>query len=94
LLEWRRALREGYARLMVDFDAVLMLSATAAAPIGHKYTGDVAMNVPASTLGVPSVSLPVLSDQNLPLGLQLMGRFGSDRHLLSHADAILRTLCD
>jgi Asp-tRNA(Asn)/Glu-tRNA(Gln) amidotransferase A subunit family amidase len=35
------------------------------------------MNVAASLLGCPAITLPLLSDENLPLGLQLMG--GADR---------------
>jgi Asp-tRNA(Asn)/Glu-tRNA(Gln) amidotransferase A subunit family amidase len=92
LLDWRLALRESYATLMKDFDAVLTLSATAAAPLGHLSTGDVSMNIPASTWGAPAVSLPVLSDQNLPLGLQLIGNFRADRALLSHAAGLLKIL--
>ncbi len=44
---------------------------------------------PASNVGLPGVSIPIgLSAQGLPIGLELDGPAGSDRTLLSLADAI------
>jgi Asp-tRNA(Asn)/Glu-tRNA(Gln) amidotransferase A subunit family amidase len=36
------------------------------------------MNVSASLLGCPALTLPVLADEGLPLGLQLLGRTNAD----------------
>ena len=36
-------------------------------------TGDPVFAVPFSLLGVPAISLPVLQDKKLPLGLQVTG---------------------
>jgi len=50
--------------------------------------------VPGSTLGIPTVSLPVLADEGLPLGLQLMGFAHRDAQLFATAAAVLATLTD
>jgi Asp-tRNA(Asn)/Glu-tRNA(Gln) amidotransferase A subunit family amidase len=34
--------------------------------------------VPASLLGVPALSLPLFEDDNMPLGLQVIGYFDRD----------------
>jgi Asp-tRNA(Asn)/Glu-tRNA(Gln) amidotransferase A subunit family amidase len=82
LLDWRARLRSQYRIICTNFDATLSLSATGAAPLGFGSTGDPAMNVPASTLGVPSVSLPLLAEAGLPLGLQVIGAADQDYALL------------
>ena len=50
--------------------------------------------MPGSTLGIPTVSLPVLADEGLPLGLQLMGFAHRDAQLFATAAAVLATLTD
>jgi Asp-tRNA(Asn)/Glu-tRNA(Gln) amidotransferase A subunit family amidase len=77
----RDQLRIAYQKLVIEFDACITLSAPGAAPVGHGWTGDPIFNAPASLLGIPAISLPVLSDEGLPLGLQLMG--------FAHRDAAL-----
>jgi Asp-tRNA(Asn)/Glu-tRNA(Gln) amidotransferase A subunit family amidase len=85
-LEQRAGRRRAYAEIGSRYDAVLALSATGPAPVGHAFTGDRRMNTPASLLGIPAVSLPVLEEGGLPLGLQLCGRAGEDRDLLEVAE--------
>ena len=46
----------------------------------------------ASLLGIPAVSLPVLSTEGLPLGLQIMGFAGGDAGLFATAAAIRELL--
>jgi Asp-tRNA(Asn)/Glu-tRNA(Gln) amidotransferase A subunit family amidase len=77
----RDELRAAYQRLAIEFDACITLAAPGAAPVGLDWTGDAIFNAPASLLGIPALSLPVLSDEGLPLGLQLMG--------FAHRDAAL-----
>jgi Asp-tRNA(Asn)/Glu-tRNA(Gln) amidotransferase A subunit family amidase len=77
----RDQLRVAYQKLVIEFDACITLSAPGAAPVGLDWTGDPVFNAPASMLGIPALSLPVLSDEGLPLGLQLMG--------FAHRDAAL-----
>jgi Asp-tRNA(Asn)/Glu-tRNA(Gln) amidotransferase A subunit family amidase len=77
LLERRSAARAAYARAAGRYDALVTLGACGAAPLGLSSTGDPAMNVAASLLGCPALTLPLLEDEGLPLGLQLLG--GADR---------------
>jgi Asp-tRNA(Asn)/Glu-tRNA(Gln) amidotransferase A subunit family amidase len=48
-------------------------------------TGDPTFAVPASLLGVPALSLPLLSAGGLPLGLQVIGFEGRDADLFAVA---------
>lgn len=84
-LDERQSLREAFARLMTKVDGVVTLAATGAAPVGLTSTGDPGFNIPASLLGVPALSLPLLSDEGLPLGLQLMGSRDEDAELFGLA---------
>lgn len=77
----RDQLRVAYQKLVIEFDACVTLAAPGAAPVGLDWTGDPVFNCPASLLGIPALSLPVLRDDGLPLGLQLMG--------FAHRDAAL-----
>jgi Asp-tRNA(Asn)/Glu-tRNA(Gln) amidotransferase A subunit family amidase len=43
-------------------------------------------------LGVPAISLPVLQDGGLPLGLQLLGFADADATLFSTAGGVLAVL--
>jgi Asp-tRNA(Asn)/Glu-tRNA(Gln) amidotransferase A subunit family amidase len=93
LLEEREMVRRLYAELATACDGCVTLSAPAAAPIGLHSTGDAAFAVAFSLLGVPAVSLPLLQDDGLPLGLQVTGFGQGDAATvavgawLGHADA-------
>ena len=73
LLTRREAARAAYLALAGKVDAVISVTAPGAAPIGLETTGDPIFVVPGSMLGAPGVSLPVLDDDGLPLGLQVLG---------------------
>ncbi len=61
-------------------------SATGPAPRGIQSTGDPIMNLPWTHAGLPVVGLPAGRAANgLPLGLQLVGRFGQDEQVLAWA---------
>lgn len=81
----RDTIRAAYARVAERVDCCVTLGATGAAPRLVDNTGSPAMNVPASILGVPAVSLPILEDDCLPLGLQLIGRLHEDADLMAVA---------
>jgi Asp-tRNA(Asn)/Glu-tRNA(Gln) amidotransferase A subunit family amidase len=71
-------------------DALAMPSALGTAPEGLASTGDPVMCTLASFAGLPAISLPLLAGANgLPLGVQLIGRFGDDTRLLRAAAALL-----
>ncbi len=96
--DYRRDIRERdrrravYQTLAGEFDACLTLSAPGAAPVGLSSTGDAAFVIPGSMLGVPAISLPVLQDGGLPLGLQLLGFANADAALFSTAGSVLALL--
>jgi Asp-tRNA(Asn)/Glu-tRNA(Gln) amidotransferase A subunit family amidase len=92
LLAERRRRRAAYESLAGSFDACVTLAATGAAPVGLGSTGDPVFVVPASMLGIPAISLPVLADGGLPLGLQLMGFADRDATLFSVAGGVLASL--
>jgi Asp-tRNA(Asn)/Glu-tRNA(Gln) amidotransferase A subunit family amidase len=84
----RQRSRESHARLAARYDAAMTLAAPGAAPVGLGSTGNPVFNVPASLLGIPALSLPLLSADGLPLGLQLMGFAGEDAGLFAIAAAV------
>ena len=68
------------------------MAAPGAAPVGLASTGDASFVIPGSMLGVPAISLPVLRDDGLPLGLQLIGFADADAALFSIAGGVLALL--
>jgi Asp-tRNA(Asn)/Glu-tRNA(Gln) amidotransferase A subunit family amidase len=59
-------------------------SALGPAPDGIQSTGSPNMNLVWTHAGMPVVTLPAEKAQNgLPLGLQLIGAFGTDEYLLA-----------
>ncbi len=89
--------RQVFADTMADYDVILTPSAPGAAPRGLESTGDPAFNRLWTLLGTPCVNIPGLfDDSGLPLGIQIVGRFGRDRTALEAAlfveDAIKRKL--
>jgi Asp-tRNA(Asn)/Glu-tRNA(Gln) amidotransferase A subunit family amidase len=91
-IEERDRRRAVYQALAAEFDACLTLSAPGAAPVGLGWTGDPAFVIPGSMLGVPAITLPVLEDGGLPLGLQLLGFADADAALFSIAGGVLALL--
>ena len=77
-LDERIRVRALYESLAAQCDACVTLAAPAAAPVGLSSTGDPVFAVPFSLLGVPAISLPLLREQGLPLGLQVTGFQGKD----------------
>lgn len=84
----REKVRGIYARMASVVDASITLSAPAEAPVGIKATGNPVYVVPGTLLGVPVASLPVLSCQGLPLGLQVIGYRDKDGELMATAASI------
>lgn len=64
-------------------------SAPGPAPAGIHATGDPNLNLPWTHTGQPAITLPAgCSANGLPLGLQLVARFGADEMLLAWAMAM------
>jgi Asp-tRNA(Asn)/Glu-tRNA(Gln) amidotransferase A subunit family amidase len=84
-LDKRQKVRSLYTGLAAHCGACITLSAPGAAPPGLASTGDPIFAVVASLLGVPALSLPLLEEARLPLGLQLIGYAGRDADLISNA---------
>lgn len=59
------------------------------APRGISATGSPKMNLPWTNAGLPTLSIPAgAGPKGLPLGLQVVGRFGDDERLLAWAEAL------
>jgi Asp-tRNA(Asn)/Glu-tRNA(Gln) amidotransferase A subunit family amidase len=85
LLRRRTHIRALHAGLAGTVEAAVALSAPGSAPLGLGSTGNPVFVVPGSLLGVPALSLPLLQDEGLPLGLQLLGFEHGDAALLGVA---------
>ena len=85
----RLLLRQRLHTLMDAEDIDLWISPAApdVAPAGLAVTGSPKMNMPWTHAGLPALSLPAGRGKlDLPLGLQLVARFGEDEKLLDWAD--------
>ncbi len=86
---WRREVDGLFDR----HDVLLAPSALDEAPEGLQFTGDPVFCRPWSLLGLPCVHLPFASGATgLPVGLQLVGRFGDDHRLLAAAQWAMERL--
>ncbi len=86
----RQELRVAFGALLEGVDGAVTVAATGPAPVGLTSTGDPGFNMPASMLGVPALTLPLLADQGMPLGLQLIGRQNEDAELFRLAAWVMR----
>ncbi len=77
--------RQVLADTMADYDVILTPSAPGAAPHGLGATGNPMFNRLWTLMGAPCVNVPGLSENGLPLGVQIVGRFGRDRAALEAA---------
>jgi len=88
LLARRDSARAAFATLSTQVDAVVSVTSPGAAPVGLETTGDPIFVVPGSLLGAAGVSLPVLADGGLPLGLQVLGFPRGDSDVFAVAGGI------
>jgi Asp-tRNA(Asn)/Glu-tRNA(Gln) amidotransferase A subunit family amidase len=85
----RVALNEAFR----EFDVLLTLSAPGAAPKGLASTGDARFNRLWTLMGVPCVNVPaVVVDGGLPVGVQIVARFGDDARALAAAHFVEEAL--
>ncbi len=90
-LKRRDEARAVYEALQEECDVCISLAAPAAAPVGLNPTGDPSCTVHVSLLGIPAISLPVMQDDGLPLGLQITGFLHGDAAVFA-ATGALKTL--
>jgi Asp-tRNA(Asn)/Glu-tRNA(Gln) amidotransferase A subunit family amidase len=75
--------RDTIDALLSSVDLVITPSAAGEAPAGLASTGSSTFNRTWTLLGVPCLTLPVArGTQNLPIGIQLIGRLRRDAQLL------------
>ncbi len=77
--------RQTLADIMADHDVILTPSAPGAAPHGFATTGNAMFNRLWTLMGTPCVNVPGLTENGLPIGVQIVGRFGRDRAALEAA---------
>ena len=84
--EYREALnrrvraRDLHRQLKLRADAFITLSSPGPAPVGMDQ-GSAVFNEGSSVIGMPSLSLPLLEVENVPVGVQLLGQFDEDEGL-------------
>jgi amidase len=87
----RAALSEVYRNI----DFIVAPSVKGEAPAGLDATGDPIFNRIWTLLHVPCVNIPATtSSKGLPVGLQVIGQYGSDRQTLSMADWVEKACKD
>jgi Asp-tRNA(Asn)/Glu-tRNA(Gln) amidotransferase A subunit family amidase len=78
--------RKALAKIFDDVDALLTFSAPGAAPEGLASTGEPRFNRVWTLMGVPCVNVPAtIADGGLPVGVQVIARFGNDAGALKAA---------
>jgi Asp-tRNA(Asn)/Glu-tRNA(Gln) amidotransferase A subunit family amidase len=85
--------RHALAKVFEDVDVLLTLSAPGAAPKGLASTGDARYNRLWTLMGVPCVNVPTLvAEGGLPVGVQVIARYGADAEALATARFIEQAL--
>jgi Asp-tRNA(Asn)/Glu-tRNA(Gln) amidotransferase A subunit family amidase len=79
LLKRKAEIQRLAAAIAKSYGAVLTLSASGVAPMGHDFTGSRSFPIPWSLVGGPSLSAPLLSVEGLPVGVQIMGLPGREQ---------------
>jgi Asp-tRNA(Asn)/Glu-tRNA(Gln) amidotransferase A subunit family amidase len=75
-----------FAEFFTEFDAIIAPAAAGEAPLFGKATGDPIFCTLWTLAGLPCVTLPVLvGDNDLPIGVQLIGPAEKDNRLLRTA---------
>jgi Asp-tRNA(Asn)/Glu-tRNA(Gln) amidotransferase A subunit family amidase len=88
-LETIRTLGPRLVDRLHGFDAVLTPSATGVPPLGIEHTGDPLFSRVWTAVGAPSLSVPLVWQGPLPVGLQLVGALDQDLTVLATAERLL-----
>lgn len=85
--------RHALAKVFEDVDVLLTLSSPGTAPQGLGSTGDARYNRLWTLMGVPCVNVPALiADGGLPVGVQVIARYGADAEALTAARFVEQAL--
>jgi Asp-tRNA(Asn)/Glu-tRNA(Gln) amidotransferase A subunit family amidase len=85
-LDRQAALHAELDRLFERYDAIITPAAPGEAPHGLDWTGNSAFNELWTLCRVPAITLPLLKGpKGLPVGVQVVGRYGDDARLLRTA---------
>ncbi|MEZ5851816.1 MAG: amidase [Hyphomicrobiaceae bacterium] len=84
-LNARETAYAGVARVLDSESAILTLSSCGPAPKGFATTGNAIFNGMWTLLGVPCVSLPLMTVDGMPCGVQLIGKRRDEARLLATA---------
>jgi Asp-tRNA(Asn)/Glu-tRNA(Gln) amidotransferase A subunit family amidase len=78
--------RQALAAMYDEVDVLLTFSAPGSAPKGLASTGDTRFNRLWTLMGVPCVNIPAyVAEGGLPVGVQVIARFGDDARVLAAA---------
>lgn len=91
-LAWRESAIKHFVGQLGDGDILVFPSVTGLPPQIGEGTGSRQPQRLWTLLGLPALNLPVGMCQGFPLNLQLIGKPGSDSHLLQSAEMILELL--
>ena len=76
------AIHHALNQILENFDALITLAAPGEAPLGLKSTGNPVFQKIWTLTGMPTISLPLMKGPNeMPIGLQVIGRRGHDAEL-------------
>jgi len=84
-LDFKAAFRGRLNTAHEHVDGIVGLTAPEVAPVGLENIGHPVMCAPATCAGAPSLTLPLLAADDMPLGLQLVGFHGQDARLFAQA---------
>jgi Asp-tRNA(Asn)/Glu-tRNA(Gln) amidotransferase A subunit family amidase len=87
------SLRRSLETFFYDYDALLTPATTGEAPVGLASTGSPVFCTIWTSCGVPAITLPLLEgSHDLPMGVQMVTRFGDDARLMRYARWLEQTL--
>ena len=84
-VEKRAQIRQQVAALGAHADGFITFTSSGPAPVGLAYTGSRGFQIAWTLTSTPSMTLPLLSADGLPLGVQLMGFVDQDERLARRA---------
>lgn len=91
--DWRAVLNAGLDRIFGRYDAIITPASAGEAPVGHQSTGNPIFGALWTFLGLPAITLPLMTGPDgLPVGVQLVGRYGEDGRLLRNARHLVQLI--